>query len=185
MVTTSLTSALTYIAAAGETTTNSNGTTVQNAKAQATEEARQNFVDGMKDIFQQILQDKTDISAVAYVPAGTRIIIYPKVDLWIRTPAREEEEEKEASEPTGQLATEDDVKNKKADDAKSNGGGGTVHVMGAEDEEAQPSGGLIDEPTTKKKTSSRSAPVYNGAPPPPPSTGASSSAYNQQSGALF
>ena len=186
MVTTSLTSALTYIAAAGETTTNSNGTTVQNAKAQATEEARQNFVDGMKDIFQQILQDKTDISAVAYVPAGTRIIIYPKVDLWIRTPAREEEEEKEASEPTGQLIIGNEGKKEKADDAKSNGGGGTVHVMGAEDEQqAQPSGGLIDEPTTKKKTSSRSAPVYNGAPPPPPSTGASSSAYNQQSGALF
>lgn len=186
LVTTSLTSAITYVAAAGETTTDSNGNSVQNAKAQAAEEARDNFVDGMNNIFQQILKDKTDISAVAYVPAGTRIIIYPKVDLWIRTPARELEDEKESDDPSGVLINgrEGNVKGKGSDD-KANSGGGSVHVMGAEDEKAQPSGGLIDEAPAKKKKPSRSAPIYNGAPPPPPSTGATASTYNQQSGALF
>jgi hypothetical protein len=31
------------------------------------------------------MESKNQIQAVTYVPAGTRIIIYPMVDLWLRT----------------------------------------------------------------------------------------------------
>ena len=38
----------------------------------------------VSEMFEQILNDKADIRPVTYVPAGTRMIVFPKVDLWLR-----------------------------------------------------------------------------------------------------
>lgn len=187
IVTSTLTSALTFLSAAGETSTSSNGSTVQDSKAEAANEARENFVDEMDEIFQQIIGDKTDISAVAYVPAGTRLIIYPKVDLWIRTPEREQEYAAELDTGKGPLIDGDEENSHKKDrknsgnlPSGSSDSGSMVQVMG-ETEDAEPTGGeLISEEPKKKKNPS--APIYSGGatPPPPPSTGGSYNSYNTQ-----
>lgn len=46
----------------------------------------------MDSIFNQILTDKASIQPMTYVPAGTRIIVYPQVDLWLRTQERAKDE---------------------------------------------------------------------------------------------
>ena len=92
IVTNLLSSAVAYVMADGESTTSSDGGTTENNRAEAANDARENFLNNMDQMFQDILADKTNIEAVTYVPAGTRLIIYPKVDLWIRTPERSEEE---------------------------------------------------------------------------------------------
>ena len=113
MITNLLSSAVASVAASGETTTTADGGTVESARQEASQDARENFLDNMDTMFNQILADKTDIAAVTYVPAGTRLIIYPKEDLWIRTRERTEEESLMASnkptvflddrDPTGEL----------------------------------------------------------------------------------
>ena len=84
IMTTALTSYASYIMADDE---KSEGET-ETPKQQAANDARQNFLEDMKQIFQQILQDKANIKPLTYVPAGTRIIIYPNTDLWMRTEDR-------------------------------------------------------------------------------------------------
>ena len=42
-------------------------------------------MDKMDEILQEIIDRKKEIEPVTYVPAGTRIIIYPMTDLWLRT----------------------------------------------------------------------------------------------------
>ena len=64
---------------------------VETSKQEAANDARQNFLDQMNQMFEQILQDKASIQAMSYVPAGTRIIIFPKVDLWLRTVDNDED----------------------------------------------------------------------------------------------
>ena len=45
----------------------------------------QEFMDKMDQILQEIIDSKSQIQPVTYVPAGTRIIIYPMTDLWLRS----------------------------------------------------------------------------------------------------
>ncbi len=81
VVGTLVTSAITYMTAVDEEATG----TVENSKQQAASDARQNFMDKMDEILQEIIDRKKEIEPVTYVPAGTRIIIYPMTDLWLRT----------------------------------------------------------------------------------------------------
>ena len=190
IVTSTLTSAITYLAAAGESSQNSDGESTQDAKAEAADDARENFVEDMRAIFQKILSDKTDISAVAYVPAGTRLIIYPKVDLWIRTAEREQEQQAEKETGKGPFLDneEDKPQGQKSGSSgnlptasRGSDSGAMVQVMGTETEEPQPVGGVLISEEAPKKRNRPSAPIYNGgATPPPPSTGASFNSYNNQ-----
>lgn len=68
------------------------GSVNETPKQQAANDARQNFLNQMNQVFEQILSDKTNIRPLTYVPAGTRIIVYPNVDLWMRTRERNPQE---------------------------------------------------------------------------------------------
>lgn len=81
IVGTMVTSAITYMMAVDEESTGE----VENSKQEAASDARQQFMERMDEILQEIIDSKKQIEPVTYVPAGTRVIIYPMVDLWLRT----------------------------------------------------------------------------------------------------
>ena len=88
VLTTILTSSVAYMMATDD---NSSGET-ETSKQQAASDARQNFLNDMQSLFDEILQDKTNVKAQVYIPNGTRIIIYPNTDLWLRSFERDKEE---------------------------------------------------------------------------------------------
>lgn len=57
----------------------------ESSRQEAMNDARQNFLDNTQEMFEQILEDRSNIRAITFVPAGTRIIVYPGKDLWLRT----------------------------------------------------------------------------------------------------
>lgn len=81
LVSTVATSAVAYMMAANEDETGN----VENSKQQAAADARQEFLSKMDEIIGDIMDKKSQIEPVTFVPAGTRIIIYPLSDLWLRT----------------------------------------------------------------------------------------------------
>ena len=86
-LTTVLSSSVAYLFATDE----ENEGDTENSKQQAATDARQNFLDEMESLFDEILADKTGTKAITYVPNGTRIIIYPMQDLWLRSVERDKE----------------------------------------------------------------------------------------------
>ena len=167
VVTTVLTSAASFFIASAE----DNAGEVENSKQQAASDARQNFLTDMESLFDDILADKTDVKAMTYVPAGTRIIIYPNTDLWLNSDERSEEaaNAKRLEKPAvfiddAKVAAEVDAKErKKVAEAAS----GSV-VYNADDagvDEAKPTP-FIEDKSSSNKPSGQIAP-----PPPPPSSG--------------
>ena len=86
-----MTSALTSMTSYYMATDQNNNGESENSRQQAASDARQNFLTQMNNIFEQILSDKASIRPMTYIPAGTRIIIYPNVDLWLRSFERDKE----------------------------------------------------------------------------------------------
>jgi len=171
IMTTALTSYASYIMADSE---NSTGET-ETPKQQAANDARQNFLEDMKQIFEQILADKANIKPLTYVPAGTRIIIYPNTDLWMRT---EDRNPKGGSDGSGEMKGGRPLIDDKAtaaaraqDNARANvvysGGGATPAAAGG----GSGSPKLIDDSASSGSSSSSSGTL----PPPPPSSSSSSS----------
>ena len=195
MATSLMSDALAYVMARGQTTTSSDGASTQDSRSQAAEDARQHFLDNMDEIFRDIMNDKMNIAAVTYVPAGTRLIIYPKVDLWLRTAEREKEMEEKISSlgkpesliddgrPIGSLH-EGGTESSSA----ATGGSSSRVVYSGNDGSIQPtSAPLIDDGAYEPK---RRRAVAPGVTPPPPSTNAtvpssSNSSSDSSSGALF
>ncbi len=106
-----------------ETTTTGFGqtTTTKDARSQAYSDARDEINDQIKKIVNEIMKSKQKIKAVAYVPAGTRIIIYPNQDLWLNSVER--------SKTSGQ-GDKGDGKGEKADVFSSGEDeGGSVEVQ--------------------------------------------------------
>lgn len=162
IMTTALTSYASYMMADD---TNATGET-ETPKQQAANDARQNFLDDMNQIFEQILQDKANIKPLTYVPAGTRIIIYPNTDLWMRTDDRNPKGG-ELNEKKGHVLIDDKAVSKERADAVAaqvvydNNGGGSAAPASASGS-SHPK--LIDD---KPKTdSSSSAGALPPAPPP-------------------
>lgn len=199
MITNLLSSAVAYVAASGETTTTADGGTVESARQEASQDARENFLDNMDTMFNQILADKTDIAAVTYVPAGTRLIIYPKEDLWIRTRERTEEESLMASnkptvflddrDPTGELERSSGGNAGGNSSSGTGTGSGTSGVVYVDNSNAEVQGTpLIDETDTGGKNKKQTRPTgippvtSTGATPPPPS---STAGVNNTSAQLF
>ncbi len=87
VLTTSLTSATAYFMAPSKDNTGES----ESPRQQAANDARQNFINEMNSIFDEILADKSNIKPLTYVPAGTRIIVFPQTDLWLRTIERDQE----------------------------------------------------------------------------------------------
>ena len=189
MATSLMSSALMYVTASGSTTTTSEGSTVQSARAQAAEDARQNFLTNMQDIFQDILRRKTDIEAVTYVPAGTRLIIYPRVDLWLRTYERERSDEyaKEALSKPEQLIDDSDpmgsIHRGGSRGAKISGDNGSTRVVSeVDDTDVQPAQPLIDDGAYNRQRRQRRDQQMGLTPPPPPSTTATGARSGQSGG---
>ena len=85
IVGTMVTSAITYMMAADDDATYKGENSVESSKQQAASDARDQFMTKMDEILQEIIDSKKEIEPVTYVPAGTRVIIYPMTDLWLRT----------------------------------------------------------------------------------------------------
>ena len=83
----SLTSAVSYLVAVDQSvTTNADtGTKTQSDKAEAAQEARENFVNTMQQIFNQMIAEASSIPPVLFVPSGTRLTIFAMEDLYLRS----------------------------------------------------------------------------------------------------
>ncbi len=168
LITTLLTSATSYLMATDDDT---NDTETETSRQEAANDARQNFIDQMNEIFNMILADKTNIRPLTYVPAGTRIIVYPKVDLWLRTM----ELDNEASTNTkvkdvliDDDKVQDEIATREAErkiklEGGGSGSGSSQVVYEADNADVQPVL-IADKP---QQTTSK----VGATPPPPPSTG--------------
>ena len=161
--------------AKGNTTTNENGTSTSDARAQAYQDARDNVNQTIQQIIEKIINDKMEsVQAVSYVPAGTRLIIYPKTDMWLRTAEREESQGlKDIDKPQVLLDDRDpygSTHGTQTNDNDFNKGSSTVLYDGG-NTNAQPTGSgqtLLDEQPAQQKRKAV-APVYT----PPPATSSS------------
>ena len=104
-----------YSLATGKSSTSDGGTTTQDARAAAAEDARQNFIDQMNQIVEDLMERKSKITPITYVPVGTRIIIFPRVDLWLNSMARSKVKDEMG---------DDDVKDRGLTETGPSGGGG-------------------------------------------------------------
>lgn len=178
VMTTVLTSATTYAMATDKDRNASNDK--ETSRQQAASDARENFLQSMNSIFEQILQDKVNIRPLTYVPAGTRIIIYPSVDLWLRTLEREENEAASGINVKDVLI--DDVETKQSRDneelkRKNQGraaGASDAEVVYQYDDEVYEEPSLISdkkiaqEQAKKRKEAAAKKGAGAGTPPPPP-----------------
>ena len=166
VITTVLTSGTSYFIASADDAAGE----IETSRQQAANDARQNFLDDMEDLFDDILADKTDIKAMTYIPAGTRIIVYPNTDLWLRSVERDNEESQKYQKPEiliDDVKTRQDIEESKREDvAKAASSGQVVYEPDDAGVEAAGSGTtpLINDTAPKKTTTTI-------APPPPPASG--------------
>ena len=144
---------------------------IENSKQQAASDARQNFLSDMESLFDDILSDKTDVKAMTYVPAGTRIIIYPNTDLWLRSDERAAEEAAKKREKPDifidDAQVEVDEKVRQREDTAKGSGGSVVY-------DPDDAGVNAVQSTSKPLIANSSQPQANSGitpPPPPPSGG--------------
>ena len=185
VVTTVLTSAASFFMASAEDSAGE----VENSKQQAASDARQNFLSDMESLFDDILEDKTDVKAMTYIPAGTRIIIYPNTDLWLNSDDRSEEAASSVKLNKPEVFIDDAAvkAGMKAEERKKVAETGGSVVYNPDDagvEEVKSTPFIDDTPKNKKQDTI--------APPPPPSgaavsapPGASSSSTDNSIPALF
>lgn len=175
VLTSILTNGMAYMMAPDE---ENNGET-DSPRQEAANDARQNFLDQMNQLFEKILEDKADISPMAYVPAGTRIIIFPKVDLWIRS-VENDSDDTYASKQKPTVLIDDRANNMEAQNSRNANPGSTSSTSGASsggnvsyetDNSAKPASVPLVDDTPVQKTKPKQAIV---PPPPPPSSGGSS-----------
>ena len=90
----SVVSAISYLIASDETVTqNENyGTSSQSDRAQAAQQARQNFIDDMELIFNQMIEDSSAIPPIVFIPSGTRLTVFAMEDLWLRSEQDDEDD---------------------------------------------------------------------------------------------
>jgi type IV secretion system protein VirB10 len=95
IMTSSITSLIKYYMASDEVEqdTNGDGEAEKTPRQEAAEDARETFGNGMDRVFNQLMEDKSKLETVIFIPAGSRITVYPKVDLWLR---REVDDERDA-----------------------------------------------------------------------------------------
>ncbi|MFI3242071.1 MAG: TrbI/VirB10 family protein [Alphaproteobacteria bacterium] len=182
---TSLTSASAYLMAVQEDNTGE----IETSAAEAASDARENFLDTMDSIFQQILSDATEEQSLIFVPAGTRITVYPNKDLWLRTVDRDLQSDKFSTSSldsgggiigatNAEIGKErGDTGNNTSSGSSSAGTGSQVVYESGTDAQAQSGGStsLLSSGSSSKSSSSTQTPVVITAPSPPDSSSASSS----------
>ena len=185
ILTTSLTSYTSYLMAADDYSE----TEIETPKQQAANDARQNFLTQMNEVFSEILADKANIKPLTYVPAGTRIIVFPNVDLWLRTPEREDEESSggkrnllvDDKEVHSQINTEQAQKNNSSTSVSKGGDGveaanGQVLYQSGTSDAVAVSPKLIDDASVSNQQRAQQAAraqqagISGAVPPPPPSS---------------
>ena len=203
IMTTALTSYTSYIMAPKDDDDSSSDT--ESPRQQAANDARQNFLQDMNRIFEQILADKTNIKPLTYVPAGTRIIVYPNIDLWLRTPERDEAEVAKNLSKRDVLIDDNkleqdrtDTQNRRkmgmTDADRAATAGSVVYEAEGTDAEAVAAPRLMDDSKVKSNKPAATAgapalmpttPAGGSTPPPPPSfsSGSSSSSSSSSSAA--
>lgn len=158
-----------------------NGET-ESSKQQAMNDARESFLEESKKMFNQALADRSDIRTITFIPAGTRIIVYPKVDLWLRTleneaDANDNTEYKDVlidDKKTADKRAADEA-NRKANFGKGGGSSSSSRsssgavVYEEEANNAQPAMALVDDTSMTSSKNKRRA--TGATPPPPPSSG--------------
>lgn len=147
LLTTALQSASLYIMADGKSSENADGETTSDARSEAASDARETFMEQMNQIFEDIMETKTDIKAVTYIPAGTRIIIFPNQDLWLNSEKRSQAAEDNQERSNDKGLTE----SKPTGSRDSMGGGyssGPVNNYNEYEEDIQPASSLLDEDPT-------------------------------------
>ena len=135
----------------------------ETSKQQATNDARENFLDDTKQMFENMLDEYMKISTVAVVPAGTRIIIFPKKDLWLRTIDDAKDDSKkgmDTGEYENSLYTEEDYKKMGEGEAPE-----TVSYPAVGGNTVAP----VSSPTTYTPANQGRSNVGATPPPPPPS----------------
>ncbi len=87
VLTSTVTSAIAYMMAVNDEviTDNAAGTNTTSSRSEAAKDARENFIDSMSQIFNQLIEDSTQIPVVVYVPSGTRLTVFSNEDLWLRS----------------------------------------------------------------------------------------------------
>ena len=96
IMTSVVTSAISYMMATNDDMyQDTYGNTITSSKTEAANDARENFINSMQTIFDQLVQDATNIPVVIFVPSGTRLTVFANEDLWLRS---EEEDIEEAGE---------------------------------------------------------------------------------------
>lgn len=86
IMTSVITSAISYMMAVNEDIEKNSdtGTTSTSSKAEAANDARENFINAMGQIFNQLIQDAANVPPVIFVPSGTRVTVFSNEDLWLR-----------------------------------------------------------------------------------------------------
>ena len=89
-----LTSAISYIVASDSAVTDNAeyGTTSQSDRARAAQDARENFIDNMEQIFQKMIEESSSTPPVVFVPSGTRMTVFAMDDLWLRSEEDDEDD---------------------------------------------------------------------------------------------
>lgn len=173
VLTTSLTSATAYFMSPDEEETEN-----ETPRQQAANDARQNFLNEMSNIFDEILADKSSIRPLTYIPAGTRIIVFPNTDLWLRTLERDQDSSLQLEKPqvfiddaekAAEKAQFDAERKSKTVASTADPGGDVVYDAGVDVESAKAPAPLVSTP--KKQTT---PPGYLAPPPPPSTSGATS-----------
>lgn len=138
----------------------------ESSRQEAMNDARENFLENTQTMFDQILNDRANIRAITFVPAGTRIIVYPGRDLWLRT--IEDDQTEESSTGAGgeekPRVLADNPDNRTSESASPN----STVVYNENQTNAQPTSSAG--PTANANV--QASPYNNnvGATPPPPST---------------
>ena len=199
IMTTALTSYTSYLMAPKDDDSNSE---TESPRQQAANDARQNFLQDMNRIFEQILSDKSNIKPLTYVPAGTRIIVYPNVDLWLRTPERDEAEVAKNLSKRDVFIDDNKVEQERTDTQNRRKMGMTdadraataasvVYEAEGTDAEAVSAPRLMDDTKGKKPANNTATsptlmptvPSGGATPPPPPSFSSGAAASSSSSSA--
>lgn len=142
----------------------------ETSKQQAMNDAREGFLSDTQQMFQRLVSDYMQTQPVIFVPAGTRVTIYPNVDLWLRTADNSQEAGVSGS---GNLKDNEDilVNDKEVSDytaslKNSRSNPQTTVTYTPQDSGVQQTTPLIDDAATIQRNR-----VGTPPPPPPPSSG--------------
>lgn len=179
LMTSMLQSFTAYMIAAGKGSSTSDGVTTTDSKSEAANQARETFLEKTGQIFEDIMEEKANIRAVTYIPAGTRIIIFPNEDLWLNSVDRALKEESNVAER--QRSSNSGLLDKdpagSSTGSSGNGGGGSANATG--DEEVVPAASLVD-----KNPNGSSRRRQQNVPASTTQQGASGPARNQETSAV-